>query len=387
MRKTLIFNATAVVNGKLQKGVSLLLSDGKIADIFLENPPVMDAEGIDAKGQYLLPAFIELHAHGGGGFDFADTTKEAFSGAMHTHLSHGVTLLCPTLVSCEWEKTMAFLRFCEDFGKQSAMFGGVHLEGPFLAPVMCGAQKLSVIIAPSEAEIAALEEHADILSCVTAAPEIDGVDALARRLTAKGVSLSVGHSNADARAMQKALSLGFNRVTHLFSSTSRRAKQGSYVVGGIEETALLEEGFTVELIGDGHHVCRESFLLTEKCKGKDGVLLVSDAMRGAGCVGLTESYLGELLPENRVIIEDGVAKLPDRSSFAGSVAVGDTMVQAFVGRYGIPLETVSHMMSAVPARLLGLENKRGKIEKGFDAELVLLDEAYKTVRVFSKAMG
>ena len=204
-------------------------------------------------------------------------------------------------------------------------------------------------------------------------------------MKAKGVSMSVGHSNADSPTMEKAAEWGFDRVTHLFSSTSRRAKQGSYVIGGIEESALIDERFSVELIGDGHHVSRESFLLTEKCKGKDGVVLVSDAMRAAGCDGLSESYLGEKLPENKVIIEEGVAKLPDRSSFAGSVAVGDTIMAALCGRYGLPVETVSHMMSAVPARLLGLNN-RGKIEKGFDAELVLLDKSFKTVKVFSEAL-
>ena len=203
-------------------------------------------------------------------------------------------------------------------------------------------------------------------------------------MTARGVKMSVGHSNADAPAMEKAAEWGFDRVTHLFSSTSRRAKQGSYVIGGIEECALIDDRFTVELIGDGHHVSRESFLLTEKCKGKDSVVLVSDAMRGAGCEGLNESYLGELRPENRVIIEDGVAKLPDRSSFAGSIALGDTMVQALCGRYRLPIETVSYMMSTVPARLLGL-SRRGKVEKGYDAELVLLDKNFKTIKVFSKA--
>ena len=385
MRKTLICNATSVVGGKLEKGVSVLIGDGKILDVLAKGANVEDAETVDAKGKYLLPAFIELHAHGGGGYDFADTTKESFDGVMKTHLAHGVTTVCPTLVACEWDKTVAFLRFCEEYGKHSPMFGGVHMEGPFLSPVMCGAQKPSVIVAPKEAQIAELEEFAGVLSCITAAPEIEGVEALAGRMAAKGVSMSVGHSNADSPTMEKAVFWGFNRITHLFSSTSRRAKQGSYVIGGIEESALIDDNFTVELIGDGHHVSRESFLLTQKCKGNDGVVLVSDAMRGAGCEGLTESFLGEISPANRVIIEDGVAKLPDRSSFAGSVAVGDTMVEALVGRYGLPLATVSHMMSASPARLLGL-NKRGKIQRDFDAELVLLDESFKTVKVFSRAL-
>ena len=100
-------------------------------------------------------------------------------------------------------------------------------------------------------------------------------------------------------------------------------------------------------------------------------------MRAAGCNGLSESFLGEIKKENRVIIEDGVAKLPDRSSFAGSIAVGDDMTAALCGRYNLPLETVSHMLSAVPAKMLGLKN-RGEIKKGYDAELVILDKNYKT---------
>lgn len=384
MKKALITGAKILIDGKLTEGKSLLIGDGKILEIGQCVAVSEDTEVFDAKGGYLLPSFIELHAHGGGNADVADLTPEAFDRVMTTHLSHGVTALCPTLVACEWHKTTEFLKFCDSFAKRSPMFGGVHLEGPFLSPLMCGAQNLSCIVPPTDEKISELEEFSSLISCITAAPEIEGTERLAKRMTAHGVSMSVGHSNADAREMEKAVLWGFDRVTHLFSSTSRRAKQGSYVIGGIEECALIDSRFTVELIGDGHHVSRESFLLTKMCKSKDGVALVSDAMRAAGCENLSESYLGEVKPENRVIIEDGVAKLPDRTSFAGSVAVGDTMVQALCGRYGLPLETVSHMMSTVPARLLKLK-KRGEIKKGFDAELVLLDQNYKTLKVFSEA--
>lgn len=383
MRKTLIIGATAVIDGTLQKNSSILIDENKILDVNYVGKLSADIDVIDAKGKYLLPAFIDIHVHGGAGADFADMTKEAFYKIMLTHRSHGVTLLCPTLVASEWRKTIEFMKFCDDVAKSSPMFGGVHLEGPFLSPFMCGAQNLSNIIAPTTETVDELTEFSHLLSCVTAAPEIDGAEYLAKKMKMNGVAMSVGHSNADSPTMEKASSWGFDRVTHLFSSTSRRAKQGSYVIGGIEESALIDNNFTVELIGDGHHLSRESFLLTEKCKGKDKMVFVSDAMRGAGCENLTESFLGEIKPENRVLIEDGVAKLLDRSSFAGSVAVGDTMVAALCGRYKIPLETVSHMLSAVPARLLSLE-KRGKIENGFDAELVLLDENYKTQELFSK---
>lgn len=383
MRKTLICGAHTLINGRLEKA-SVLIGDGRILDTGYVGKAPDGAEVISAEGKYLLPAFIDVHAHGGGGADVADMTEESFDRVMQTHFSHGVTLVCPTLVASGWKKTIDFLKFCDEYGSRHPMFGGVHLEGPFLSTEQGGAQSLSNIILPSASAVDELAEFSRILSTVTAAPESDGAEYLARKMTSCGVSMSIGHSNADADTVKKAAEWGFSRITHLFSSTSRRHKEGSYVVGGIEEVALIDGRFTVELIGDGHHVSRESFLLTEKCKGKDGVVLVSDAMRAAGCEGLSESFLGEARPENRVIIEDGVAKLPDRSSFAGSIGVGDTMVAALCGRYGIPLETVAHMMSTVPARLLSLE-RRGKIENGFDAELVLLDKEYKTQRVFSNA--
>lgn len=381
--RLLIEGARIVADDRVTAPSAVLVEDGQIAAVGQGIPVPDGIERVDGRGCYLLPAFVELHAHGGGGYDFADGTEEAARAIFQTHLAHGVTLLCPTLMASAWSDTMAFLRFCDGTVSSLSGFGGVHLEGPFLSPVMRGAQNGGLLITPTEARISELSEMAHLLSRVTVAPELKGVEALARELTRRGVGLSVGHSNADAPAMERAVSWGFTSVTHLYSSTSRRAKQGSFVIGGIEECALLEDRLTVELIGDGHHVCRESFLLTERCKGRDGIVLVSDAMRAAGQgEDVTESYLGRVAPENRVLIEDGVAKLPDRSSFAGSVAVGDTMVAALCGRYGLPLPTVSHMMSAVPCALLGLRD-RGRIAVGQRAELTLLNEQYQTVAVIS----
>ncbi|MBE5782790.1 MAG: hypothetical protein E7329_05660 [Clostridiales bacterium] len=382
MKKTLIQNGVLVTGSSARKG-DLLLGNGRILSCDFHGEILEDTEVYNAQGGYVLPAFIELHAHGGGGHDFVDGTQEAFSGALQAHLSHGVTLLCPTLVSCEWENVQRFLGMMHDFS--SPFMGKAHLEGPFLSPQMCGAQNMSCIIPPSRRHIDELKEHAAVLSCITAAPEVDGVMELACALSPLGVQFSIGHSEASADTVRKAADAGFSRITHLYSATSRRFKIGSYVTGAIEETALIDDRFTVELIGDGHHVCKESLLLTEKCKGIDHTCLVSDAMRAAGSSEDGESYLGEIKEENRVILEDGVAKLPDRSSFAGSMAAGDMMVQALCGpRYQLPLPEIAHMMSAVPARLLGLEQKRGQIKEGMDAEITVLDEHYRTQAVFSQ---
>lgn len=364
----------AIKGNIVKSGVTsstLYIEDGRIVT------KADSCELLDLSDCYIFPSFVELHAHGASGYDFIDNTMTAFDAILDSHLSHGVGKLCPTLCSCEFDEVLKFLSLCENVNRTE--FVGVHLEGPFLSPKMCGAQNLSCIIEPSEEKINSLKKYSHLISRITAAPEIDGVLELPEIFP--DTSFSIGHSNADAKKAHEALSCGFDSVTHLFCSTSGRHKEGSFVRGGIIEEALLSDCY-VELIGDGHHVSRESLLLTLKCKGANKVCLVSDAMRAAGSTADGESYLGAIKPENRVILEDGVAKLPDRSSFAGSLAVGDTMVKAMVD-YDIPLETISEMMSGTPSALLGLSDI-GELKPGKKANITILDKNFDTVYVFNE---
>lgn len=386
MKRLLIENGRIVRTDGISSG-SLLIEDGRIADADYRGEPPEDSERFDARGGYVLPGFIELHAHGGGGYDFVDAVEsesgDVFDRIYGVHLSHGVTRLCPTLTASTSEKTLSFLESCEQL-KHRRGFAGCHLEGPFLSPLMCGAQNLSNLRIPDERTIDRLCGYAGIIARITAAPELEAVDKLCRRMTSLGVRMSAGHSAADAETLRRAADMGFDQITHLFCSCSQRIKRGGHVYGGIVEEALINNHFSVELIGDGHHVSRENILLTLKCKGADRVSLVSDAMRAAGCESDSgESYLGEILPENRVILEDGVAKLPDRSSFAGSLASGDMMVSALCGDYGLPLPVVSRMMSETPAKMLGSAASCGRLLPGFDADITILDEKYKTTAVIS----
>lgn len=360
---------------------AILIENGIILDSDYHGDVPENTKVTDFGERYILPGFVELHAHGGGGDDFGDCTAEAFTRICDLHLSHGVTRICPTLTACDWESTLTFLRLCKNM-RTHPMFAGAHLEGPFLSPKMSGAQNTARLRLPNEKDAETLCSYGDVISRITLAPELAGADDFARRLLSAGIALSIGHSDADADTVRRAVVLGYTQVTHLYCSTASRRKKGSYVVGGLVEAALTEDALTVELIGDGHHICRESFLLTMRCKGADGVCVVSDAMRAAGQTDVKESYLGAKQPENRVIIEDGVAKLPDRSSFAGSVAAGDTMVNALCGRYGIDICTVSGMMSRVPSRLLYGKGKYGEIASGFAADLAVLDTDYKTYAVY-----
>ena len=445
MKRLLITNGKLVLRDSIVDG-GLLCENGIISDVGYTGDTPDDTELVDADGCYVLPGFIEPHAHGGGGYDFIDNTETAFDEIFKLHRAHGVTQLCPTLCACGEESMFEFLSLASRLSDRTG-FAGVHLEGPFLSPAMSGAQNRSRLLLPDERIIERLEYYKDIIARVTAAPELDGVDTLARRMKCAGVSMSIGHSAADAETARRALRLGFDSVTHLFCSTSGRTKYGGFVRGGIIEAALLDDDCYIELIGDGHHVSPESFRLALKYRGADKICVVSDAMRAAfevvkpdstdcrenavsssrhGCentvaapnaypnlntvsnahpsfnaapnacpnlnnapnaysnlntTSVGESYLGAILPENRVILEDGVAKLPDRTSFAGSLAVGDSMVESLCGNYKLDLVIVSRMMSAAPAALLGLTG-RGQLRTGYHADIVLLGKDYRTNAVF-----
>ena len=397
MKRLLITNGKLVLRDTIVDG-GLLCENGIISDVGYIGDTPDDTELVDATGCYVLPGFIEPHAHGGGGYDFIDNTETAFDEIFKLHRAHGVTQLCPTLCACGEESMFEFLSLASRLSDRAG-FAGVHLEGPFLSPAMSGAQNRSRLLLPDERIIERIEYYKDIIARVTAAPELDGVDTLARRMKCAGVSMSIGHSAADAETARRALRLGFDSVTHLFCSTSGRTKYGGFVRGGIIEAALLDDDCYIELIGDGHHVSPESFRLALKCRGADKICVVSDAMRAAfevvsadntasghhhsnlNTTSVGESYLGAVLPENRVILEDGVAKLPDRTSFAGSLAVGDSMVESLCQNYGLDLVTVSRMMSAAPAALLGLTG-RGQLRTGYHADIVLLGKDYRTNAVF-----
>lgn len=397
MKRLLITNGKLVLRDSIIGG-SLLCENGIISEVGYIGDTPDDTELVDADGCYVLPGFIEPHAHGGGGYDFIDNTETAFDEIFKLHRAHGVTQLCPTLCACGEESMFEFLSLASRLSDRAG-FAGVHLEGPFLSPAMSGAQNRSRLLPPDERIIERLEYYKDIIARITAAPELNGVDILARRMKCAGVSMSIGHSAADAETARRALRLGFDSVTHLFCSTSGRTKYGGFVRGGIIEAALLDDDCYIELIGDGHHVSPESFRLALKCRGADKICVVSDAMREAyevvsadntasghhhsnlNTTSTGESYLGAILPENRVILEDGVAKLPDRTSFAGSLAVGDSMVAALCQNYRLDLVTVSRMMSAAPAALLGLTG-RGQLRVGYHADIVLLGKDYRTNAVF-----
>ena len=379
MKNLLIKNAAVVFPDSIKHSCNVLTLNGKISDCDFRGDPPENTEIINAEGNYLLPGFIDIHIHGGGGADFMDATPEAFETAVKSHLQHGTTTLVPTAMSASEKDLTAFLKTFKSFRKNSkygALTPGVHLEGPYFSGASAksgGAQPRDILRLPDINEVERLLKTADgdILRW-DAAPELPGADEFARCMTDNGILCAIAHSNADSEEAQRGIDCGFSHVTHFYNAVTTYHKEGQTVYGGIVEAAYLNSGVTVELICDGKHIPRDILRLALKIKGVNSVAAITDAMRLSG-TDMRQGKLGSLANGTNVIADDGVAKLPDMSSFAGSVATMDRCLKVLCLDYGISLTDVSVMLSGTPARLLRLGSTKGRIQNGMDADMVLVN--------------
>ena len=373
-----IKNARVVLGQGVTEPVSVLIRDSVISDL--------DYKGecksvIDAEGGYLMSGFIDLHVHGGGGADFMDGTPEAFETAVASHLKHGTTLLYPTAMTASEEDISAFIDAYLEFKKKTPyahLTGGLHLEGPYFSGANAqssGAQKKGSMRLPDREETERhLERAQGNIVRWDAAVELDGIREFADRMNKAGVLMAIAHSDATADEAEKGFEWGFSHVTHFYNAVSSHRKREQTVYGGIVEATYLDDGVTVELIGDGCHIPRHELLLALKIKGEDGVSVITDATRIAG-TDMKEGKLGGLKNGSDIIVEDGVAKLPDRTCFAGSIATMDRCLRTLCTLFGLPITTASRLLSLSPAKRMGISDKKGSIEIGKDADLVIVDEA------------
>lgn len=369
---------------------AVITADGIIQDIVAADAVdrYANAERIDLNGNFLLPGFIDIHVHGGGGADFMDGSVSAMLLAAETHLRHGTTTIFPTTMSAGFdkiEKTVLNYRQLSACEEASDILGGLHLEGPFINPKMGGAQRRDLIYPPTEEMIKAIRRNSDAIARISCAPEIANVLEMAEKLAPFGIQFSLGHTAATYEQAELAVRAGFTSVTHLYSATSGFQKIDQKVHIGVTQAGYGIDELYVELIADGCHVPKELLRLVYRLKGADKICLVTDAMRAAG-TNVTESFLGEICTENRVIIDDGVAKLPDKSSFAGSIATMDKAFRFAVCDVGLPIEDVSKMMSLNQAKLMKIDRKKGSIAKGKDADFVVLDDGFNVAGVYVRAV-
>lgn len=362
-------------NGIIPNG-TVLITGQTITAISTRPIDVPDAVEIDAKGAYVSPGFIDIHVHGGGGADFMDGNVAAFRQIARTHARFGTTAMVPTTLTSSREKLFDTLAIYETATAQNtdgACFLGLHLEGPYFAMSQRGAQDPRYIRNPDPAEYEAVLERSSSVARWSAAPELPGALAFGRHLRSKGVLAAIAHTDAIYEDVLAAVNVGYSLATHLYSAMSGVSRRNGFRYAGVIESAFLLDELAVELIADGAHLPAPLLKLAHKIKGPDQTVLITDAMRAAG-MPPGPSILGSLDDGLAVIVEDGVAKMPDRQAFAGSVATTDRLVRNMINLAGIPLPEAVQMMTRTPAKIMGVLDRKGELAVGKDADLVLFDD-------------
>ena len=369
-----ISGGRVILRDRTAENLNVYVENGHIAAITAEAMPF--DEEICAEGRYVSPGFVEMHTHGGGDSDFLDGTAEAFLTASELHASHGVTTLIPTATSGELGDTLNLNAAYEEAVKRNthgADMPGLHLEGPYFAYGQRGAQDPRHLRNPQPEEYNRILDACPHVLRWSVAPELPGAIGLGEELKKRGILAAIGHTDAEWPEIEAAWQTGYSHVTHLYSCMSTVHRKNAYRYIGVVEAAYLIDDMTVEIIADGCHLPAELLKLIYKFKGADRIALVTDSMRGAGMPDGTVSMLGHWKNGLETIIEDGVAKLPDRTAFAGSVATFDRLVRNMLTMAEVPMHEVIAMASTTPARIMGLAD-RGAIQPGLRADLVLFDD-------------
>ena len=386
---SLIFtNARLVFPDGIREG-SLKVEDGKIESVYTGSDSCCISEAdevINCEGKYLSPGFIDLHTHGAGGYDFMDGTEAAIKGACLAHLSHGTTSIVPTTLTCLNSELFDFFKVYRKVKKEwheGPNLIGIHLEGPFFNSAQAGAQDPKFLQLPTkENYMPILDAGGRDIVRVSAAVELDGALELGKELKKRGIIAAIGHSDATYADVEKAVQAGYTFVTHLYSGMSALHRVGPYRVLGVVESAYIFDELKVEIIADGKHLPPELLKLIVKDKRIDNICLITDSMRGAGMAEGERPKLGSLTNGQETIIQDGVAMMLDFKAFAGSVCTTDRCVRTMYKLAGLPLHDAVRMMTLNPAKILGIDDHKGSIEKGKDADLVIFDDDINVSEVF-----
>ncbi|MGN7783698.1 N-acetylglucosamine-6-phosphate deacetylase [Niabella sp. 22666] len=371
-----IVNAKIITPLRIIREGTVVIKNGLIESVGNKNIEVESAIEIDAAGLYLSPGFIDLHIHGGGGADFMDGTEEAFLTIAETHARYGTTALYPTTLTSEKRDLLETLETFERATKKNtngAQLMGMHLEGPYFAMNQRGAQDPRYIRNPDPAEYKEVIEASSSIKRWSSAPELEGAIEMGRFLSSKGILPAIAHTDAVYEEVVDAFENGYTLATHFYSGMSGVMRRNGYRYAGVIESGYLIDEMDVEVIADGIHLPAPLLKLIYKIKGADHIALITDAMRAAG-MPEGDSILGGLATGLKVVVDQGVAWLPDRSSFAGSVATADRLVRNMIHLAEVTLTDAIKMISLTPARIMSIDDRKGSIAAGKDADLLLFDQ-------------
>lgn len=362
-------------NGIIRNG-SVLVRDGIIVSVSDHDLEMPGAMILDAGGKFVSPGFIDIHVHGGGGYDFMDNTVEAFLEIAKMHARYGTTALFPTTLTGSAEDIVSTLKTYDTaypLNESGSEFMGVHLEGPYFAMNQRGAQDPQWIRDPDPEEYAYIISQSNSIKRWSAAPELKGAIPFARYLKSRGILPSLAHTDAIYEEVLEGFENGYTLATHLYSAMSGVTRRNAYRFAGAVESAFIIDDMDVEIIADGIHLPAPLLKLIFKIKGPGRIALITDAMRGAG-MPPGDSVIGNLHTGMKVIVEDGVSKMPDRKSFAGSVATADRLVRTMIQMADVSLTDAIRMMTMTPAVIMKIADRKGSLSSGKDADIVIFDD-------------
>lgn len=350
--------------------------DGRIAFIGSDDgqPESRDAEVVDLAGRTVVPGFIDVHIHGGGGWDLLRGNPEDFEGTSRFHASHGTTAFLATTGPNTEAETVRILENARKVQSAGIEGGadviGVHLEGPFLNPLRKGAMNESRLHPPDMREMDRyIEASGNTVRLITTAPELPGGEAFVRGLVERGIRVSVGHSDASYEQMADAVRWGATHMTHHFNGMRPFHHRDPGAAGA----GLMMQELTTELIADGVHVHPAAMRFLFDVKGEHNVCVVTDAVAYAG---MPDGEYGDS------VVTGGEVYLKGTNTLAGSSLTMLRALQLVLQFTGRPLERALPAFTGVPARQAGADTRKGTLEQGKDADFLILDEDLELLGTF-----
>ncbi|MET7359402.1 N-acetylglucosamine-6-phosphate deacetylase [Streptomyces sp. NPDC005562] len=371
-----------MATSKVLAGAQVVLPTGTLTDgrVIVDGTRIAgsapaDAETVDLTGHWVVPGFVDLHNHGGGGASFTSGTVEDVLKGVHTHRLHGTTTVVASTVTGEMDFLVERAGVLSELAEQGDI-AGIHFEGPFISPCRKGAHSEGLLRHPDPADVRKLIDAArgQARMCTLATELPGGLDSV-RLLAEHGVVAAIGHTDATYEQTVAAIDAGATVATHLFNAMPGLGHRDPGPIAAL----LEDERITVELINDGTHLHPAAFELAFHHAGADRVALITDAMDAAG-FGDGRYMLGPL----EVEVKDSVARLVEGGSIAGSTLTQDRAFKRSVTVDGLSVEDTVRAVSANPARLLGMYDRVGSLEPGKDADLVVLDASFDVKGVLRK---
>jgi N-acetylglucosamine-6-phosphate deacetylase len=370
--KHVFTNAAVVTPEEVVQRASITVEDGIIQSVDDENraEPSVGTNLIDCTDKYVMPGFIDVHTHGGAGFDFKDEAPDALATLSDYYYRHGVTTVLATLSPLSHDLLVQAVsrlaKFCgQNRGRSNIV--GIHLEGPYINRSMSGGNKKEYIEQPDFNRWREVFDAGEgFIRLITVAPELNGIDRLIEDAVKNGITIALGHSTADGATAERAVRLGARQVTHIFNAMRGLHHREPDLLS----TALLSDSLDAQIIADGVHVHPDIIRLAIKAKTAEHIMLITDSMRATGLSDGRYDSAG-----TTVTVQNGISRMPD-GTLAGSTLVFENGLRLIASLTGMDLPSAANMASFNAARSLGLQKETGSIEVGKSADIVILDSAF-----------